>query len=114
MINMVSLHGMFHTKNTKIGKTGRKNFGNSLAILFCIFVIASTIGNSFGTRNSFAQQLQTQQSPTIAYESPWNINLQMSSVNGSQPLCAAGVCNQSFYPATQPEDTASSTIPQTK
>ncbi|MGC2573423.1 MAG: hypothetical protein WA364_18060, partial [Candidatus Nitrosopolaris sp.] len=68
---------MFYTKTTKIGKTRRKNIGSFLAMLFCVVVVVSTIGNSFGIRNSFAQQeLQTQtQPPSTISDSPWSNNL---------------------------------------
>jgi len=68
---------MFYTKTTKIGKTRRKNIGSFLAMLFCTLVVVSTIGNSFGIRNSFAQQeLQTQtQPPSTISDSPWSNNL---------------------------------------
>ncbi|HXX97041.1 MAG TPA: hypothetical protein VEL11_08000, partial [Candidatus Bathyarchaeia archaeon] len=68
---------MFYTKTTKIGKTRKKNIGSFLAMLFCAVVVVSTIGTSFGIRNSFAQQeLQTQtQPPSTISESPWSNNL---------------------------------------
>jgi hypothetical protein len=68
---------MFYTKTTKIGKTRKKNIGSFLAMLFCTLVVVSTIGNSFGIKNSFAQQelqMQTQPPSTIS-ESPWSNNL---------------------------------------
>ena len=34
---------MFDLKTTKIGKTRKKNLGSFLAMLFCTFVIVSTI-----------------------------------------------------------------------
>ena len=75
--------------------TRKKNFGSFLAMLFCIFVIVSTIGTSFGIRNSFAQaqqELQTQQQATLlTYNSPSNNHLQISSASSGQPLCAAGI-----------------------
>jgi hypothetical protein len=84
-----------------------------LATLFCTLIIASTFGSSFAIRNSFAQaqqQLQQiQQAPTVAYKSPWNNNMPISSVDSSQPLCAAGFCNPSWNPAsttTQPQSSA--------
>jgi hypothetical protein len=46
---------MFISKTTKIGKTRRTNIGAFLATLLCTLVIVSTIGNSFGIRNSFVQ-----------------------------------------------------------
>jgi hypothetical protein len=71
---------MFYTKTTKIGKTRKKNIGSFLAMLFCTLVVVSTIGNSFGIRNSFAQQeLQTQtQPPSTISDSPWSNNLPVS------------------------------------
>ena len=68
---------MFYSKTTKTTKinTRRKYIGSSLAMLFCTLLIVSTIANSFGIRNSLAQQqLQTQQPSTIS-ESPWSNNL---------------------------------------
>jgi hypothetical protein len=70
---------MFEAKTTKIVRmTRKKNISSLLAILFCTIVIVSTIGNSIGIRNSFAQQelqtVQTQQPSTIS-QSPWNNNL---------------------------------------
>src|SRR5215472_13520670 len=68
---------MFYTKTTKIGKTRKKNIGSFLAMLFCTLVVVSTIGNSFGIRNSFAQQeLQTQtQPPSTISGLRWSNNL---------------------------------------
>jgi hypothetical protein len=68
---------MFYTKTTKIGMTRKKSIGSFLAMLFCTLVVVSTIGNSFGIRNSFAQQeLQTQtQPPSTISDSPWSNNL---------------------------------------
>jgi hypothetical protein len=63
-------------------------------------VIVSTIGSSFAIRNPFAQAQQLQLAPTIRYKSPWNNNMPISSVGSSQPLCAAGVCNQPSNPAS--------------
>jgi hypothetical protein len=94
---------MFQSKTTGTVKTRKKNIGSFLAILFCTLVIVSSIGTSFGIRNSYAQvqQQQMQHTPTIVYKSPWSNNLQVSSLSvGSQPLCAAGVCSQSSSPAT--------------
>ena len=104
IIDIVSITSMFESKTTEIvRKKRKKNIGSFLAMLFCTLVIVSTIGNSYVIRNSFAQaqaqQLQTQQAPTITYKSPWNNNLQISSVSSSQPLCQAGICNQSSDPA---------------
>ena len=80
-----------------VNKTKKKNIGSFFAMLFCTLVIVSTIGNSFGIRNSFAQeqQLQTQQPSTITYESPWSTLPTVDSGNNTtqQPLCQAGICN---------------------
>ena len=84
---------MFYTKTTKIGKTRKKNIGSFLAMLFCTLVVVSTIGNSFGIRNSFAQQ-ELQTSPSTISESPWNNNLHV--------LCAHGMCNPSSQPTSMP------------
>ncbi|MFY9796559.1 MAG: hypothetical protein WAJ93_12810 [Candidatus Nitrosopolaris sp.] len=122
---------MFYSKTTgTVRKTRKKNICSFLAMLFCTLVIVSTIGTSFGIRNSFAQaqqQVQTQQAqaPTIAYKSPWSNNIQISSASSIQPLCAAGVCNQSSDPASttqtknaeptiQPQNTVSISTTQTK
>jgi hypothetical protein len=78
---------MFYTKTTKIGKTRKKNIGSFLAMLFCTLVVVSTIGTSFGIRNSFAQQMQTQQPSILTFNSPSNDNWQV--------LCAHGICNPS-------------------
>ncbi len=78
---------MFYTKTTKIGKTRKKNIGSFLAMLFCTLVVVSTIGNSFGIRNSFAQQMQTQQPSILTFNSPSNNNWQV--------LCAHGMCTPS-------------------
>jgi hypothetical protein len=83
---------MFYTKTTKIGKTRKKNIGSFLAMLFCTLVVVSTIGNSFGIRNSFAQQIQTQQPSTLTFNSPSNNNWQV--------LCAHGMCNPSPQPTS--------------
>ena len=85
---------MFNAKTTKIvTKTRKKNIGSFLAMLFCTLVIVSTIGNSFGIRNSFAQQqLQTQQPSLLTYNSPWSNNM--------QALCGHGMCNPSSQPTS--------------
>ena len=72
-----NLASMFYSKTTKTTKinTRRKYIGSSLADVILYFLIVITIGNSFGIRNSFAQQeLRTQQPSTIS-ESPWSNNL---------------------------------------
>jgi hypothetical protein len=92
---------MFYTKTTKIGKTRRKNIGSFLAMLFCTLVVVSTIGTSYGIRNSFAQQIQTQQPSTLTFNSPSNNNWNV--------LCAHGMCN----PSPQPTSTSASANIQT-
>jgi hypothetical protein len=78
---------MLDPKTTKIVR--KKNIGTFLAMLFCTLVIVSTIGNSFGIRNSFAQEqhLQIQQTSSLTYNSHWS--------NNPQALCAHGMCNPS-------------------
>jgi hypothetical protein len=90
---------MYENKTTESVKTRKGNIGSFLTILFCTFVVTGTIGSSVAISNSFAQEQQIQQAPTIAYKSPWSNNLQISST-GSQPLCVAGVCSQSANPAS--------------
>ena len=99
---------MFHSKTTEIVKTRKKNIGSFLAMLFCALVIVSTIENSFGIRNSFAQeqQLQTQPPSTITFKSPWSNDLPINSVS-SQALCKAGICNQSSDPSNTTTQTTS-------
>jgi hypothetical protein len=71
---------MFDVETTKtVRKTRKKNIGSFLAMLFCTLVIVSTMGNSFGISNSYAQQqLQTQQPSIVAYHSPLSNNLSNS------------------------------------
>ncbi|MGC2574404.1 MAG: hypothetical protein WA364_23065 [Candidatus Nitrosopolaris sp.] len=97
---------MFYLKTT-VRKTKKKNIGCFLAVLFCTLVIVSSIGTSFGIRNSYAQaqQQQIQQAPTVAFNSPWSNNLQVSSASNSQPLCKAGICSQSSAPASTTQTT---------
>ncbi len=87
-----------------VSKTRKKNIGTFLAMIFCTLVIVSSIGTSFGIKNSYAQaqqqQLEPRQAPTVAYQSPWSNNLQVSSASNSQPLCKAGICSQSSSPAS--------------
>ncbi|MGC1928667.1 MAG: hypothetical protein WA667_06800 [Candidatus Nitrosopolaris sp.] len=99
---------MFDSKTTKIVKTRKKNIGGFLAMLFCTLVIVSTIGNSFGIRNSFAQeqQLQTQPPSTITYKSPLSNEMPINSVS-NQPLCKASTCNQSSDPSNKTTQTNS-------
>jgi hypothetical protein len=78
---------MFASK-TKFVKTRKKRIYGFLATLFCTLVIVSTIGNSFGIRNSFAQQIQREQPSTLTFSSP-------SNNNNWNVLCAHGVCNSS-------------------
>src|SRR5215831_15824778 len=94
-------------KNDIVSKMRKKNIGSFLAMVFCSLVIISSVGSSFVIKNSYAQaqiqQQQLQHAPTIAYQSPWSNNLQVSSA--SQPLCPAGVCNQSSSPASTTQTT---------
>src|SRR5215831_12282158 len=84
---------MFNSTTTNILKIIKKNIGSFLSVLFCILIIASTIGISSGIRNSFAQQeLQTQQPSTLS-ESPWSNELPTAG-NNWQVLCGHGVCPQ--------------------
>ena len=78
--------------------TTRKNdIGNFLAILFCTVVILSTIGYSFGIRNSFAQQeLQTQQQPSTVTELPWSNNLPTFDTGNTQHRNAVITSSQTF------------------
>jgi hypothetical protein len=65
----------------------RKNskIGGFLSILFCVLLVASTIGNSFGIKNSYAQtELQTQQPSTLSQQ-PFTLS--------QQPLCRGGICD---------------------
>ena len=101
---------MFKIKPTDIvSKMRKKNICSFLGVVFCTLVIVSSIGTSFGIKNSYAQtQLQQQQqqllaprqAPTIAYQSPWSNNLQVSSASNNQPLCKAGICSQSSAPVS--------------
>jgi hypothetical protein len=85
---------MFYTKTTKIGMTRKKSIGSFLAMLFCTLVVVSTIGNSFGIRNSFAQQIQTQQPSILTYSSSPNDSWKV--------LCAQGMCTPSSQPTSMP------------
>src|SRR5215469_15419018 len=90
-------------KNDIVSKMGKKNIGSFFAMVFCTLLLVSSIGTSFGIKNSYAQaqqQLQPRQAPTVAYQSPWSNNLQVSSASNSQPLCQAGICSQSSKPAS--------------
>src|SRR5215469_10709556 len=73
---------MFDVETTKtLRKTRKKNLGSFLAMLFCTLIIVSTMGVSFGIRNSYAQQQQQQQmqQPSIlTYHSPLSNNLNNS------------------------------------
>ena len=91
---------MSDLKTTKFVKTRKKRIYCFLATLFCTLVIVSTIGNSFGIRNSFAQQIQTQQirtqqPSTLTFSSPLNNN-------NWNVLCTHGVCNPSPQPIGMP------------
>jgi hypothetical protein len=91
----VSYTSMFDSKTTKMLRT-RRNIGSIFAMLFCTFVLVSTIGISSGIRSSFAQQdLQTQQQqPSTLSQSPWSNDLPTAG-NNWQVLCGHGVCNPS-------------------
>ncbi len=66
-------------------KARKKDIGSFLAMLFCAVIILSTVGYSFGIRNSFAEQeLQTQQQPPTATESPWSNNLPTFDTGNTQ------------------------------
>src|SRR5215831_6607004 len=91
---------MFDVETTKtLRKTRKKNLGSFLAMLFCTLVILSTMGNSFGIRNSYAQQQlqpqQTQQLPILTYHSPLSNNLSNSYAQQQQQL-------QTQQPSTVP------------
>src|SRR5215469_5920207 len=79
---------MFDLETTKtLRKTRKKNLGSFLAMLFCTLVILSTMGNSFGIRNSYAQQqllLQPQHPSILTYHSPLSSNLRNSSAQQQQ------------------------------
>jgi len=96
---------MFDPKSTR-----KKNMrGGFLAMIFCAIVIASTIGSSFGIRNSFAQtqqQVQTQQAPTIAYNSPWTVHTINPNINNFHVLCGHGICDQSSGLSNRRHDNA--------
>src|SRR5215467_10752298 len=99
---------MFFSKTLR--KTRKKNICSFLATGFCTLFIVSSIGTSFGIKNSYAQaqqqQLAPRQASTVAYQSPWNNNLQISSAgSNSQPLCQAGICSQSSKPASTTQTT---------
>ena len=118
---------MFDVQTTKtVRKTRKKNLGSFLAMLFCTLVILSTMGNSFGIRNSYAQQqlqqLQTQQPSIVAYHSPFsNSYAQQQQPQTQQPstvvlspwsnkqlqatlLCGHGVCS-STVPTANSDNT---------
>jgi hypothetical protein len=68
-----------------------KIVGHFLALLFCIFLVAST----FEIRNFFAQEQQPQTyQRSTTYKISWSNNLPNFNTAGlAQPLCQAGVCN---------------------
>jgi hypothetical protein len=88
---------MLDSKTTKF-KTRKKRICGFLATLFCFFVVVSTIGNSFGIRNSFAQQeLQAQtQIPSTISEMPWSNNLQTGDPGKMSDRNAAISSSQTF------------------
>ena len=73
----------------------KKNIGSSFSILFCMLVMAGTIGNSFGITDSYAQKqhVQTQAPSTITYRWPWSNNLPIGNNNSQRPLCQANDCD---------------------
>jgi CHASE2 domain-containing sensor protein len=96
---------MVNLKRTgTVRKTRKRNICSFLAVVYCTLVIASSIGTSLGIKNSYVQaqqqqqqqqqQLVPRQAPTVAYQSPWSNNLQISSAgSNSQPLFKAGTCS---------------------
>src|SRR5215831_9304622 len=62
---------MFNSITTNILK---RKIGSFLAVLFCILIIASTIGTSFRITNSFAeeQQLHLVRPSIVRSDSPWS------------------------------------------
>ena len=89
---------MYDSKTTKILKTRKKNIRSFLAILFCTLVIVSTIGNSIGIRNSFAQTQQQQKQQELQTHSIIPYNSPSPWSNNLQALCDHGVCNESSDP----------------
>jgi hypothetical protein len=51
--------------------------------------------NGNGNKHVGKEQIQTH-APTIAYKSPSSDDMLMSFANSSQPLCAHGICSQSY------------------
>ncbi|MGC1929930.1 MAG: hypothetical protein WA667_13215 [Candidatus Nitrosopolaris sp.] len=66
-------------------------------MLICVtLVLSGTVGNTFGIRNSFVYNQQTEPPSIIKYKSPWNDSLppEDSSNNTTwRPLCQPGICN---------------------
>jgi hypothetical protein len=88
---------MFCSKIGKIVKTRKTGIGSFSSILLCTFVILSTIGYSFGIRNSFAQQeIRTQQQPSTVTELPWSNNLQTFDTANTQHHNAVITSSQTF------------------
>ena len=79
-----------------VTRTRKRNVGNFLAMSFCTLVLASTIGNSFGIRNSFAQQELQAQRPSTISESPWSNNLPTFETDDIQHRNAVISSSQSF------------------
>jgi hypothetical protein len=74
--------------------------GGFLSIILCVLLIASTIGSSFGIKNSYAHaQLQTQQPSTLSQQ-PSTLSQQPLTLL-QQPLCRGGICDNN---ATQPNN----------
>src|SRR5215469_2746351 len=107
---------MFDLETTKtLRKTRKKNLGSFLAMLFCTLVIVSTMGNSFGIRNSYAQQQQQQQPQTqqpsiLTYHSPLSNNLRNSypqqQLQNQQPSTVANSSAQQQLQNQQPSTVA--------
>ena len=88
---------MLYPKAIKIVKTRKKDIGSFLALLFSIVIILSTIGYSFGIRNSFAQQeLRTQHQPSTVTELPWSNNLPTFDTGNTQHRNAVISSSQTF------------------
>jgi hypothetical protein len=88
---------MRYPKAIKIVKTRKKDIGSFLALLFSIVIILSTIGYTFGIRNSFAQhELLTQQQPSTFTELPWGNNLPTFATGSTQHRHAVISSSQTF------------------
>jgi hypothetical protein len=65
---------MFTAKTQTFRMKRNKDTVNLLAMIFCTLLIISTLGNSFGIRNSFAQQ-ELKMPPSTISQSSWSNNL---------------------------------------